>query len=165
MGAANPQASVGGLTDEVLIQMHYSPTRDIGNASGPVKVFAINFNTQTLEDTTMAIPKDKGATHVVFRKAMRFTMSSGVLVANPGSETGELLIGYPFSAVSTSQSTEQMTIKLRCYLGAGIYRPENVSLHFGVLCLNVQSNVLTRVLICYTGINSSPYRIRGARRR
>ena len=53
-------------------------------------------------------------------------MSSGVLVANPGSETGELLIGYPFSAVSTSQSTEQMTIKLRCYLGAGIYRPENV---------------------------------------
>jgi len=63
---------------------------------------------------------------IVFRKPMTFVMSSGVLVANPGSETGELLIGYPFSAVSTSQSTEQMTIKLRCYLGAGIYRPENV---------------------------------------
>ena len=121
MGAANPRASVGGLTDEVTIQMHYTPP----NGTGDSKVHAINFNTQTLEDINPAA--NVAANRIIFRKPMKFIMSSGVLVANPGSETGELLIGYPFSAVSTSQSTEQMTIKLRCYLGAGIYRPENVS--------------------------------------
>ena len=115
MGAANPRASVSGLTDEVYIQMHYN----IGNkAASEDKLHVINFNTQTLQKA-----KTLTADSLIFRKPMKFTMSSGVLVANPGSETGELLIGYPFSAVSTSQATEQMTIKLRCYLGAGIYRP------------------------------------------
>ena len=117
LGAANPRASVGGLTDEVYIQMHYNPNTGAGAGAN---VHVINFNTQTLEGVGNA---DKA---FVFRKPMRFVMSSGILVANPGSETGELLIGYPFSAVSTSQSTEQMVVKLRCYLGAGVYRPENV---------------------------------------
>lgn len=120
-GAANPRASIGGLTDEVSIQMHYNAPSP--RAADTVIPHFINFNTQTLESLPKAgIGKDT----ILIRKPMRFVMSSGILVANPGSQTGELLIGYPFSAVSTSQSTEQMTIKLRCYLGAGIYRPENV---------------------------------------
>ena len=105
--------------------MHYNKP----GAGAGTTPHVINFNTQTLEqmqtmqgDKATVVSKDA----VVFRRPMRFIMSSGILVANPGSETGELLIGYPFSAVSTSQSTEQMTIKLRCYLGAGLYRPENV---------------------------------------
>ena len=113
MGAANLRASVSGLTDEVYIQMHYNVNKKAANDGN---MHIINFNTQTLSTL-------KQQRSLVFRRPMKFTMSSGILVANPGSETGELLIGYPFSAVSTSQATEQMTIKLRCYLGAGIYRP------------------------------------------
>ena len=88
MGAANPQASVGGLTDEVMIQMHYTPPGVDYKGNTP---HVINFNTQTLEQVPGFAAGD-----IVFRRPMKFIMSSGVLVANPGSETGELLIGYPF---------------------------------------------------------------------
>ena len=57
---------------------------------------------------------------------MTLVMSSAILCTNPGSQTGELLVGYPFSAVSTSQSTESMLLKLRVYLGSVLYRPENI---------------------------------------
>jgi hypothetical protein len=55
---------------------------------------------------------------------MDAVMSSAV-VAAPSSDTGELLIGYPFTSVSTS-STEIVKIQLRVYLGAVIKKPENI---------------------------------------
>ncbi len=63
---------------------------------------------------------------VLLRPRMNAVMSSGILAA-PGAETGELLIGYPFTSVSTS-STEIVKIQLRVYLGAVMKRPENVIL-------------------------------------
>jgi hypothetical protein len=63
---------------------------------------------------------------VLLRPRMNAVMSSGILAA-PGAETGELLVGYPFTSVSTS-STEIVKIQLRVYLGAVMKRPENVIL-------------------------------------
>ena len=63
---------------------------------------------------------------VILRPRMNAVMSSGILAA-PGAETGELLVGYPFTSVSTS-STEIVKIQLRVYLGAVMKRPENVIL-------------------------------------
>jgi hypothetical protein len=60
----------------------------------------------------------------VFRIA-RVVASSAILAA-PGAQTGELLIGYPFTGVSTSHAEERMRIQLRCYLGAALYQPDNV---------------------------------------
>jgi len=67
-----------------------------------------------------------GTTPVLLRPRTNAVMSSGILAA-PGAETGELLIGYPFTSVSTS-STEIVKIQLRVYLGAVMKRPENVIL-------------------------------------
>ena len=53
-------------------------------------------------------------------------IASSAILAAPGSSTGELLIGYPFTGCSTSQAEERMRIQLRCYLGAVVYQPENV---------------------------------------
>ena len=55
----------------------------------------------------------------------KFVCSSAILAA-PGSNTGELLVGYPSTGCSTSHSQEQMMIHMRCYLGAAIYQPENI---------------------------------------
>jgi len=61
---------------------------------------------------------------VLVRPRMTAVMSSAILAA-PGSETGELMIGYPFTSVSTS-STEVVKIQLRVYMGAVLKKPENV---------------------------------------
>jgi hypothetical protein len=53
-------------------------------------------------------------------------VASSAILAAPGSDTGELLIGYPFTSVSTSQSDERMRVQLRCYLGSVLYQPDNV---------------------------------------
>ena len=55
---------------------------------------------------------------------MTAVMSSAILAA-PGPDTGELMVGYPFTSVSTS-STEIVKIQLRVYLSAVLKRPENV---------------------------------------
>ena len=54
-----------------------------------------------------------------------FYMSSA-LIGVPGNETGELLVGYPMTNVSTNQRTESLTVGLRVYLGAVLKQPENV---------------------------------------
>ena len=53
-------------------------------------------------------------------------VASSAILAAPGSDTGELLIGYPFTSVSTSQADERMRVQLRCYLGSVLYQPDNV---------------------------------------
>ena len=53
-------------------------------------------------------------------------MGARILVSNPGAETGELLMAFPHTGVSTNQATEAMKVQLRCYLGAAIYKPNNV---------------------------------------
>ena len=60
----------------------------------------------------------------VFRR-LTLKMSSAILAAG-GSDTGELLVGYPMTGVSTNARTESMTVALRVYLGAVLKRPENV---------------------------------------
>jgi hypothetical protein len=106
---------MGGLTDEVEISMHYGTA-----VADDDKI--MDFGTRQLESVS-----EIGHTNGSFMtRKMKLVMSSGILAANPGSQTGELLVGYPFSAVSTSQSTESMLLKLRVYLGSVLYRPENI---------------------------------------
>jgi hypothetical protein len=74
--------------------------------------------------------KQNGSTGDNRKRGMRFRklvlkMSSAILAAG-GSDTGELLVGYPMTGVSTNARTESMTIALRVYLGAVLKRPENV---------------------------------------
>lgn len=103
---------MGGLTDEVEISMSY------GELAKDERI--MDFNTRQYEE----LAGYNGGQFVI--RKMKLVMSSGILAANPGSQTGELLVGYPFSAVSTSQSTESMLLKLRVYLGSVLYRPENI---------------------------------------
>jgi len=65
------------------------------------------------------------ARHVLVRE-LKVKMSSAV-IAKCGSETGELLVGYPMTSISTNQRTEAMTVALRVYLGAILKKPENVT--------------------------------------
>ena len=100
MGAANPSVCVNssGLTDTVCVAMSYPDDAtaivDFGARSWARKDPTGNVN---------------GANNIVIRRTT-FVMSHGIL-AVPGSETGELLIGYPFTAVSTNQQTESMVCR------------------------------------------------------
>jgi len=62
--------------------------------------------------------------YFLLRPKITAVMSSAILAA-PGHETGSLLVGYPFTSVSTS-SQEMMKVQLRVYLGSVLRRPDNV---------------------------------------
>jgi len=55
-------------------------------------------------------------------------MHSAILGIPNGAnqETGEMLVGYPSTMIGSDVSTEVGRLRLRMYLGAAIYRPENV---------------------------------------
>ena len=53
-------------------------------------------------------------------------IASSAILAAPGDSTGQLLVGYPFTGVSTSATEERMRVQLRCYLGAALYQPDAV---------------------------------------
>merc|ERR1712086_418168 len=105
---------MGGLTDVVSFGMFY-PGTDVADKQ------LVDFHDRCWKTVK---PATDGSMWV--RPKMDAIMSSAILAA-PGSETGELLIGYPFTSVSTS-STEIVRIQLRVYLGAVLKRPENVLL-------------------------------------
>lgn len=66
-----------------------------------------------------------GNAHGAVLRIAKVSASSAILAA-PGDSTGQLLIGYPFTGVSTSHAEERMRIQLRCYLGACLYQPDAV---------------------------------------
>ena len=116
-GAANPSVCVNssGLTDTVCVAMSYPHTA----------THIVDFGSRTFGATPAGMAAAVGAAERLLIRRTTFVMSHAIL-AVPGSETGELLIGYPFTAVSTNQQTESMVLKLRAYLGCALYRPENV---------------------------------------
>ncbi len=104
-GAAFPtvENQSGGLTDTTYVISYYS------KAGYGVRVM-------------------DGTAHQVAVPAYRIckVVASSAILAAPGAGTGELLIGYPFTSVSTSQADERMRVQLRCYLGSVLYQPDNV---------------------------------------
>lgn len=86
-----------------------------------------------------ALQKFCGATHYIRRS--RFKMMSGILAA-PGSKTGELLYAYSSCSVSTNPSTELGKLGLRVYLGAAIYKPENIFILPNISFESVVSDVI-----------------------
>jgi hypothetical protein len=106
-GAAHPNVTVGEspLAREVIVYEKLA----VGHA--------LNLETGKVHPTVV----DNDATW----RRTKFVCSSAILAA-PGSNTGELLVGYPSTGCSTSHSQEQMMIHMRCYLGAAIYQPENI---------------------------------------
>jgi len=113
-GVANPDVGMGGLTDYVAFGMFY-PDSCAGNRQ------IVDLHDRCWVDVPGG---GNDTTHFWIRPKMSAVMSSAILAA-PGPDTGELLIGYPFTSVSTS-STEIVRIQLRVYLGAVLKRPENV---------------------------------------
>lgn len=118
-GVAFPDVSPGGLTDEVKIGIYYNVEKD----------------EQIMDYGARSLFAPKAGAYV---RIMTCMMSSAVLAA-PGADTGELLVGYPFTSVSTS-SSEQVKIQLRVYLAAVLKRPEAVivmrNVHFEGLTEN-----------------------------
>jgi hypothetical protein len=52
--------------------------------------------------------------------------AASAILAVSGSNTGELLYAYPSTGISTSQTTEQLKMQLRVYMGAVLYDPTRV---------------------------------------
>ena len=51
-------------------------------------------------------------------------LANSIIYCNsPGTETGFMAMGYPKTAISIDQTTEELIITLRMYLGAGIINP------------------------------------------
>lgn len=62
---------------------------------------------------------------ILVRPRFSAMMQSAILCTKPSNQSGELLMAYPQTGVSTSQTTESMKMQLRVYLGAVLYQPEN----------------------------------------
>lgn len=107
-GAAFPSVEnqSGGLTDTTYVISYY-----------PAKA-------------GKAVNVKDGSSHTIKNSEPQYrickVVASSAILAAPGSDTGELLIGYPFTSVSTSQADERMRVQLRCYLGSVLYQPDNV---------------------------------------
>ena len=56
--------------------------------------------------------KNEDVEIILVRPKMMAMMSSAILCTKPGSETGDLLMAYPKTSISTSQSTEVMKMQL-----------------------------------------------------
>jgi len=108
-GAANPAVSANtGLSQTVYVVSQFKKEAKL-----------VNLESGGIVDMTVDGLKEANV------RVVKLVASSAILAA-PGSNTGELLVGYPFTGVSTSQAEERMRIQLRCYLGAVLYQPENV---------------------------------------
>ena len=103
-------------------------------------VFSLSLVLNTLERLTLfdsLVPLSSVTTYVakdgVFIRTLECYMSSGIL-AVPGGQAGELLVGYPSTSLSTNQATESGRMQLRCYLGAVLYKPEDVLILNHIAC-------------------------------
>ena len=116
-GTATPNVGQGCLSQTVTIY-------DII----PANTRFVNLKTRRLE------PLAAGVRH---RKTV-IVMGSAILAA-PGSDTGELLVGFPHTGVSTSQTDETMKMQLRVYLGAVLKRPESAIILPDIVCEGIVS--------------------------
>ena len=111
-GAANPHADQSLLTRSVTIGFYT-------NLNPGQKFF--NWQTKSI------VEAGPGAGGELYATFLKLRMGTGILSV-PGSSVGELLLGYPSTSVATNAATESGRMQLRCYLGAVVYRPEQVLL-------------------------------------
>lgn len=117
-GSANPRVGMGCLTERVTVLTYCIAKTGDQIVSAETKALG----------TVLANWNAK----VIVRKTI-LTMSSAILAA-PGADTGELLVGMPHTGVSTSQTDETMKMQLRVYLGAVLKRPESAIILPHIMC-------------------------------
>lgn len=111
-GAANPYAQESMLSREVIIAFQT-------NLQGDHQ--CMDWSEARRGQLTV------GNGNRTYYTALKLRMMTGILSV-PGSSVGELLLGYPSTSVATNAATESGRMQLRCYLGAAIYKPEDVLL-------------------------------------
>jgi hypothetical protein len=127
-GAAHPVAQRSALSGDVTIAF-YSDSKAGYQAFDwtDYRMKAIaelnGWNTKQTEPSSVPASLIAGKQYTV--TLMTLSMSSAILSV-PGGSVGELLVGYPSTALSTNASTESGRMQLRCYLGAALYKPEDV---------------------------------------
>lgn len=107
-GAAAPVASHNSLERRVHMLLVYPPN----NAANTYRVDHFNRKLETIPTAGDLV-------------MLTLNMQSAI-VAVPGEDTGNLLMQYPRSTVSTDASTESGRMQLRVHMGAVLKKPENV---------------------------------------
>lgn len=103
-GNPYPQAEASGLTSRMAIAMYYHLPKD-----GTYRI------TDFKERVWKTVKVNSNTDVYLIRPRMEILASSAIL-AVPGSDTGELLMAYPSTGISTSQTTETMKMQLRVYM-------------------------------------------------
>jgi hypothetical protein len=144
-GTSNPEVKSGPLDDIVTFAVHYverhqGVATDIQDDMRNSPCQVVNFDTdETVILPTLTKPENmQRYTRVTqdqgfgdkyiwwLRPQIAIMAESIVAVANPGPETGEIVMQWPKAAISTSQMTESLEATLRVYAGAYLKYKENV---------------------------------------
>jgi hypothetical protein len=139
-GTSNPEVKSGPLDDIVTFAVHYVERHRGALVADPMRNAAcqvVDFDT----DEVVTLPRlgdEEGRYQTYFqdgygtkclwylRPQIAVMAESIVAVADPGPNTGEIIMQYPKAAISTSQTTESLEASLRVYAGAYLKYKENV---------------------------------------
>ncbi len=143
-GAANPYSARSGLERKILYVVwndkavprqvcDLTPSSGVGEPHIELAVWA-----DTKGKVADAGGASTGADYIqAGMHAYELTMLSAI-AAVTGSDTGNLLMQYPRTTVSTDASTESGRVALRVYMGAVLKRPDNVLVMHDVACSNIE---------------------------
>jgi hypothetical protein len=81
------------------------------------------------------------------RPQMTCVMDRLIIVTNPGSETGEIVVQWPSTGISTSQTGETLIGKFRVYMKAYLKRPENVLIVDGIRFAGIVAGAGTEICV------------------
>ena len=128
-GAAAPIAGHNSLEEPVEVKVYYTLEADtvINNLymRKPVKVTGANAGDLVKSVETGFGAAAGGSTAAVAVVTYKMRMQSAI-IGVAGQDTGNLLMQYPRSTVSSDASTESGRLQLRVYMNAILKRPENI---------------------------------------
>lgn len=144
-GTANPQVEFNEMQTAESFASYY-----IQSGPGIVTQQCVVTDFETRNWATLPLIAGDGGNTLYrwyCRPQMTCVMDRLIIVTNPGSETGEIVVQWPSTGISTSQTGETLIGKFRVYMKAYLKRPENVLIVDGIRFAGIVAGAGSKVLL------------------